>query len=392
VPVGWAGVVQRAEEGGVHVYRVPRTRLQYPGWWGIVLGTRATVTTPVRSSYRPLDPSDPRRFTEARDLDVLVPTRNRPAELAATLAGLAGQAEEFGVVVSDQSDVVPGWQDPAPGGLVRVLRHRGHPVLLRHHLPRRGMAEQRAFLLRHSIARYVLFLDDDVWLEPGAVGRMLTAIRELGCGFVGNAPHGLSYVDDYRPEQQGYEEWQGRPHPEQIRPRGPQWARASVHAAANLVHVTQRLELRPDEWRAYKVAWIGACVLFDRAKLVATGGFDFWSQVPSQHEGEDVAAQLRVISRYGGAGVLPSGAYHLESPTTVNDRRVECFDLVPVGDGPLNAAPSGGNGSGGVWRRRDGVATRESMTTREVTMTRPPEDAKHDEGRQDGAWRASEDW
>lgn len=287
----------------------------------------------TRPAYRPLDPGDPRRFTAPRELDVLIPTRDRPAELAATLAGLAAQHDvaDFGVVVSDQSEEAPGWQDPAPAGMVRALRYRGHPVLLCHHLPRRGVAEQRAFLLSHSQARYVLYLDDDIWLEPGTVHRLLTAIRALRCGFVGNAPHGLSYLDDDRPEQRrGYEEWHGRPKPERIRPRGPEWARAGVHAAANLAHLTERLRLRGGEWRAYKVAWIGACVLFDRAKLCAVGGFDFWPQVPPDHQGEDVVAQLRVLARYGGAGVLPSGAYHLESPTTVTERRVECFDLVPT--------------------------------------------------------------
>jgi hypothetical protein len=296
------------------------------------MGYRREVTT-VRTPYRPLDAGDPRRFTVPRELDVLIPARDRPAELAATLAGLAAQEtdEPFGVMVSDQSDEIPAWQDPAAGGLVRALRYRGHPVLLCHHLPRRGVAEQRAFLLAHSRARYVLYLDDDVWLEPGTIHRLLVAIRELRCGFVGNAPHGLSYLDDQRPEQQGgYEEWRGRPRPERIHPRDAHWSRASVHAAANLAHLTQRLRLRRGEWRAYKVAWIGACVLFDRAKLVDTGGFDFWPQVPVEHQGEDVVAQLRVISRYGGAGVLPSGAYHLESPTTVTDRKVECFDLVPL--------------------------------------------------------------
>jgi hypothetical protein len=291
------------------------------------------VTTQARTPYRPLDAGDPRRFTVPRELDVLIPTCDRPAELAATLAGLAAQDvdEPFGVVVSDQSAAIPGWLDPAPGGLVRALRYRGHRVLLRHHLPRQGIAEQRAFLLRQSLARYVLYLDDDVWLEPGAIRRLLAAIEELRCGFVGNAPHGLSYLDDHRPQQQdAYEEWRGRPRPEQISPRGPEWIRASLHTAANLAHLTERLGLDDGEWRAYKVAWIGACVLFDRAKLLAVGGFDFWPDVPPEHQGEDVVAQLRVISRYGGAGVLPSGAYHLESPTTVTERRIECFDVVPT--------------------------------------------------------------
>jgi glycosyltransferase involved in cell wall biosynthesis len=263
----------------------------------------------------------------SRRLDVLVPTRNRPAELAATLSGLAAQDEEFGVVVSDQSDGVPAWEQGAVAGLVRILRHRGHPVGLHRNLPRRGLAQQRAFLLDRSAARYVLFLDDDVWLEPGTVSRMLTAIEELRCGFVGNFPHGLSFVDDHRPEQEkGYEEWTGRPEPERIRPRGQEWRRASLHAAANLLHLTERLDLAPGRWRAYKVAWIGACVLYDRAALVDAGGYDFWSRVPPNHVGEDVAAQLRVLARSGGAGVLPSGAYHLESPTTMPDRDMECYD------------------------------------------------------------------
>jgi len=278
---------------------------------------------------RPLDPGDPAGFLAHRDLDVLVPTRNRPAELAACLAGLAAQDVDFGVVVSDQSDDVPGWDHDAVAGMVRVLRHRGHPVLLSRHLPLRGLAENRAHLLDLSLARYVLFLDDDIWLEPGSVARLRAAIEELGCGFVGNAPHGLSYVDDHRPEQEKpYQEWTGPPHPERIEPRGEEWTRASVHAAANLMHIQQRLDLRPGEWRAYRLSWLGACVLFDRAKLRAVGGYDFWPEVPVEHSGEDVLVELRMLDRYGGAGILPSGAYHLETPTTVESRNTECFDVV----------------------------------------------------------------
>ncbi|SDZ38921.1 Glycosyltransferase like family 2 [Micromonospora pattaloongensis] len=280
---------------------------------------------------RPLEPGDADAFRSPRLLDVLIPTRNRPAELATTLAGLAAQSGPagFAVVVSDQSDDEPGWAAPAPAAMVRVLRHRGHPVLLTRHLPRRGLAEHRAALLANSTARHVLLLDDDVWLEPYAVARLLTALRELRCGFVGNAVHGLSYADDERPEQHdGYEEWAGRPVPEDVRPGTPQWQRARIHPAANLLHVTRKLGLAPGEWRAYKVSWIGGCVLFDRAKLVAAGGFDFWRRVPANHQGEDAAAQLAVMRRYGGAGVVPSGAYHLEAPTTVTDRGVECWQVL----------------------------------------------------------------
>jgi hypothetical protein len=41
------------------------------------------------------------------------------------------------------------------------------------------------------------------------------------------------------------------------------------------------------------------------------------------------------MRRYGGAGIVPSGAYHLESPTTVTERRMEAWQLLfPTPAGP----------------------------------------------------------
>jgi hypothetical protein len=62
--------------------------------------------------------------------------------------------------------------------------------------------------------------------------------------------------------------------------------------------------------------------MYDRAKLCEVGGFGFWRQLPVEHCGEDVLAQQRVMARYGGCGLLPSGVYHQELPTTLKDRRV----------------------------------------------------------------------
>jgi glycosyltransferase involved in cell wall biosynthesis len=280
---------------------------------------------------RPLELGDPAELRGPRPVDVLIPTRNRPAELATTLAGLAAQddAPPFAVMVSDQSDGDPPWRHPAVASMVRALRHRGRPVLLRQNLPRHGPAQQRAFLLAHSDARYVLNLDDDIWLAPGSVARLYRAIGELGCGFVGNGVHGLSYLDDERPEQQSaFEPWTGPVVPEELPVGDARWRRHQVHNAANLLHITAGLGLRAGEWRAYKVAWIGACVLYDREKLIACGGFDFWRDLPSAHAGEDVAAQHAVMRRFGGAGIVPSGAFHLETPTTIVDRSVQCHPAV----------------------------------------------------------------
>ena len=256
-------------------------------------------------------------------LDVLVPTKDRPVELATTLSGLAAQQDvPFGLMVSDQSGRRPSYSTPAAQTLLRVLRRQGRPVRTLRHLPRRGLAEHRAFLLARARARYVLFLDDDVWLEPGALVRLHSAITELGCGFVGAAVQGLSHLDDRRPhELEPYQEWTGPVEPESITPGSAAWERWKLHNAANPTHLAERVPV--GQWRAYKVAWVGGCVCYDRAALLDCGGFDFWRELPPEHSGEDVLAQHRVMAHYGGCGVLPTGAYHLEAPTTVTDRRVD---------------------------------------------------------------------
>ncbi|MFI2556939.1 glycosyltransferase family A protein [Nocardia farcinica] len=277
------------------------------------------------------------------EIDVLVPTRNRPTELATTLSGLAAQNfPDFGVIVSDQSDDAPSYDTPAARTMARVLRRHGRPVRFGSHCPPRGMAEHRAHLLAQSRARYVLFLDDDVWLEPDTVRRMHASITEWGCGLVGCAVQGLSYLSDFRPhELEPFERWRGRPEPEHIVRGEPAWERWRLHNAANPTHLGEAVDTEPGARVPYKIAWVGGCVLYDRAALVETGGFDFWTELPPQHSGEDVLAQLRVLARYGGAGILPSGAVHLESPTTVRERPVEAYEIVPPDFWPERAVRGG---------------------------------------------------
>ena len=43
---------------------------------------------------------------------------------------------------------------------------------------------------------------------------------------------------------------------------------------------------------------------------------------------EDVVTQLQVAERDGGAGLLPSGAWHLELPTSIEDRSVDAYAAV----------------------------------------------------------------
>lgn len=269
-------------------------------------------------------------------VEVLVTTRNRPVELATTLAGLAGQdlaGPAFAVLVSDQSDPQsgPSYATAPARSMAHVLRLAGRPVRFTRHLPRRGLAEHRGWLLSRATARYVLFLDDDVWLEPGVVDRLHTAIRTLRCGLVGAAVTGLSYAEDVRPQElEPFEPLTGPPEPENITPASPARRRYTLHNAANPLHLARRLGLDRGSrrWVPYRIAWVGGCVLYDRAALLDCGGFDFGMDLPPDHCGEDVAAQWRVMARYGGAGVLPSGAIHLESPTTVTDRSNDLPELL----------------------------------------------------------------
>lgn len=272
----------------------------------------------------------------ARAVDVLVPTAGRPAALAVTLGGLLAQEVPLRIVVSDQTPERPGYDAPEPAAILRALRLHGSHVELHHRPQRRGIAEQRAFLLSRATGDAALFLDDDVLLAPGAVTRMLDALQVLGCGFVGMAMQGLSYLPDVRPpEHAAFEEWTGPVAPERVRKGDPSWERWRLHNAANLVHLAGSLPEPERGWRAYRVAWIAGCVLYRTSVLRAVGGFDFWPQLPRAQRGEDVVAQLRVLERAGGAGLLPSLAYHLELPTTMPDRSTDAYAEV------LEAADAG---------------------------------------------------
>lgn len=277
-------------------------------------------------------------------IDVLVPTCGRPAALAVTLTAIGAQDYPgLRIVVSDQTEGSSALGQAEVVAVLRYLRARGHQLETWHHLPRRGMAEQRAFLLAQVQAPYCLFVDDDVILEPGLVGRLHALLERQGCGFAGSAVHGLSYLGQERSAQEQLTFWEGRVEPETVLPGSSAWARHHLHSAANLFHLQRRLGATPEEARAYRVAWVGGCVMFDTAKLRAAGGFDFWPALPPGHCGEDVLAQLRVMERFGGCGMLPSGAYHMELPTTLKERRVDApWALLAHGDPAAPSAPAQG--------------------------------------------------
>jgi glycosyltransferase involved in cell wall biosynthesis len=262
-------------------------------------------------------------------IDVLIPTLRRPTALAITLTSLLGQTfRDFDLVVSDQSEDGAALASEELQVVLDTLRWHGHRVEVHNRPERRGMAEQRDFLLGRARAPFVHFLDDDVILDPPVMERMLGVLRAEGCGFVGCPAAGLKYLGDVRPREQRIELWHGPVRPEAFAPESAPLDRSLVNRAANPLHLERRLA--PDgEIVRYKVAWVGgANVLFDRRKLLAIGGFSFWTELPPDHAGEDVLVQLLLLGRYGGCGILPCGTYHLCLPTNVPDRRRNAVELL----------------------------------------------------------------
>jgi len=255
-------------------------------------------------------------------VSILIPTYNRVNALIATLTALTAQTfRDFEVIVADQSDDFVA-NDGTVQTIVRLLELHGHPVKVLHNIPRKGIAHQRQFLLEQAAGMYALYMDDDVILEADVVERMVQALDEEKVGFCGMALIGLSYLNDVRPHQQQIEFWEGRVKPEVVRPGTKEWARYPLHNAANILHVGEKYHASPQNQKKYKVAWVGGCILYDAAKLKETGGFNFWEELPEDHCGEDVLAQVKLMEKYGGFGLLPSGAYHLELPTTIENREI----------------------------------------------------------------------
>lgn len=264
-------------------------------------------------------------------VSVLIPTYNRPQALSVTLTSLIYQTDkDFDIVISDQSEKSILKQRSTLKTVIAVLEENNHKVNYLRNIPVQGMAHQRHFLLDHSTSKYSLFIDDDLILEPYVLTNMRKVLDEEECGFVGCAVIGLSYKNEKRIDQQTIELWTESVKPETVLPKSVQWERYKLHNAANIYHVQQKLKASHLNPIKYKVAWVGGCVMYNTEKLKQAGGFEFWRELPAVHCGEDVLAQLRVMKRYGGCGIIPSGAYHQELETTISDRKVNAPEVLEI--------------------------------------------------------------
>jgi len=265
------------------------------------------------------------------DIHILIPTFKRVKALAVTLTSLYYQTEKsFDVIISDQSADNMLEEDQTIQTIKRLLEIKGHAVSILRNFPHRGMAQQRQFLLEQSTSKYSLFMDDDLILDDYVVRNMKQTIEKESIGFAGCAVIGLSYKNDVRPHQQQIELWKDGITPETIIPKSSEWERYKVHNAANIFHIGENFKATPDKPIPYKIAWVGGCVMYDTEKLREVGGFSFWKDLPEKHCGEDVLAQLRVMKKYGGCGIIPSGVYHQELETTVPDRKVNAPEFLEI--------------------------------------------------------------
>jgi GT2 family glycosyltransferase len=112
-------------------------------------------------------------MSEPVKISIVVPVRNRPDLLRATLQGLARQdlpSDQFEVIVCDDGsteDLSPVIEDSCLGALqIRLLRQA--PL---------GPATGRNLGIRHAKAPLVLLMDSDVLPEPGVVRAMVDALE-----------------------------------------------------------------------------------------------------------------------------------------------------------------------------------------------------------------------
>ncbi|MEO7663758.1 MAG: glycosyltransferase [Candidatus Limnocylindrales bacterium] len=248
-------------------------------------------------------------------VDVLIPTAQSPVGLGATLAALAGQRyPAFRVAICLAPPAAA--ERSSIASLVAILEARGHPVVIEEREGPDGPL--RAMAMLEASAPLLLVVEDGVFLEPDLIGRLVAAIRSARCGFVGASVVDLRQRPEVAPEGAGrIAFWDGPVRPEDLN-GAARAERRRLHHGANLQRLRERLPRTRD--RLYRVGDIVGCVLYDTERLRSVGGFPRPALVlpavpgpacePPSDPGQALA-QERLISRHGGAGLFPSGAFRV---------------------------------------------------------------------------------
>jgi GT2 family glycosyltransferase len=218
-------------------------------------------------------------------LDVLICTHERPDHVVdAVRDALAQLGPADRVVVLDQSRRV--------GPTARALEALGDPRLEVRAAPPRGLPAARNRALALARAPLVVFLDDDVRLEPGCLDAHRVALEEPGvAGTVGA-----------------------------IEERGMAW---NARRTACRVGLDGRVRVRLEGGAARDVGSVKGCNMgFRRAAVEAVGGFDEGYRGTAFLEETDLSTRLRRAGhrlRYIPAARLihlaaPAGGVRVEGP------------------------------------------------------------------------------
>lgn len=134
------------------------------------------------------------------------------------------------------------------------------------------------------------------------------------CGFVGTFPAWLSYWDEIRPHPHIVEFWEGPVRPEEVNPGSRNGSVGSC--TGRPICIMSASVFLPENLAATKSPGAPRA-LYDRGKLLEVGGFSFWPRLPRYHSGEEELVQNLLMRCWGGCGIVPSGMYYSEMPSTV---------------------------------------------------------------------------
>lgn len=239
-------------------------------------------------------------------VDILLMTCNRLPSLIACLSGIAGQSvANFRLIVSDGSEQ-PARDSETVRSLLRIITARGATVTW-FDRPRFEPAPEAAFLLGQASAEYVLLIEDNAWLAPQTLQKLLDTIQEQQCGFVGAQPDALVENSDRSSGGKHFDLWDGSVQPEAIEPGQREWLRERLNQNSTFTNLSLRVP--PGQQYMYKIAFATGAVLYHRQKLSSVGGFSS-VETNSGFPSSTAAAQNRLMRQYGGCSLLPSGVYH----------------------------------------------------------------------------------
>jgi glycosyltransferase involved in cell wall biosynthesis len=201
-------------------------------------------------------------------IDVLIPTKNRPEKLAMTLACLAHQDTSRAVeVIMRDEGTVGAFESREVRQAWDMLSDRWNTVYIRD-TESIGLVRSRECLLKRSMGRSVLWLDDDILLPASALEKLAHELESRRAGFV--IPVILD-ADNAR----GHDDYSRKPLPEAAH-------RALGHSRH---YVPCEVEYVDQVWRGN-----GGCIIYDGAFLRKHVRYDFASVTTG--EGEDMIASI----------------------------------------------------------------------------------------------------